>query len=180
MIDENGRLPEGTDTIIAGASAENDDEIAFSPIEDAVEEPAAKPAGAAGAAFASARDTLLNETQGLRSQAGDTVRAYAIQGKDRTTDALDNIVKLVSGAADTIEERLGAQYAGYARSAADTVGNVADTLREKDVDDLVEDAKTFVKNSPGIAIGAAAAVGFVLARLVKAGTPVDEPSNDKA
>jgi ElaB/YqjD/DUF883 family membrane-anchored ribosome-binding protein len=38
-----------------------------------------------------------------------------------------------------------------------------------DVDELVDDVTSFVKKSPVIAIGTAAAVGFVLARLIKSG-----------
>ena len=42
-------------------------------------------------------------------------------------------------------------------------------LDEKDVDVIAEDARQFVRKSPALAIGAAAAVGFVLARLVPFG-----------
>ncbi len=50
----------------------------------------------------------------------------------------------------------------------------ADTLRAKDVDELVAEARDFVKKSPAVAIGAAAAVGFVLARMVKSGLDADK------
>ncbi len=47
---------------------------------------------------------------------------------------------------------------------------VADALKGKDVDDLVEDTRKFIREKPAVAIGAAAAVGFVLMRLMKAGS----------
>jgi ElaB/YqjD/DUF883 family membrane-anchored ribosome-binding protein len=34
---------------------------------------------------------------------------------------------------------------------------------------MVEDTRQFVRKSPAVAIGAAAAIGFVLARLVRSG-----------
>ena len=43
-------------------------------------------------------------------------------------------------------------------------------LKGKDVDDLVEDTRKFIREKPAVAIGAAAAVGFVLMRLMKAGS----------
>jgi hypothetical protein len=45
----------------------------------------------------------------------------------------------------------------------------AESLRGKDVDDLLSGATDFVKKSPVIAVGTAAAIGFVLARLIKSG-----------
>ena len=98
----------------------------------------------------------------------------AAQGKDRATGALDNVARLIGDAAGTVDERVGAQYGDYTRKAAEAVASFASTLKGKDVDDLVKDAGDFVKKSPAVAIGAAAAVGFVLARLIKAG------SDDKA
>ena len=41
--------------------------------------------------------------------------------------------------------------------------------RSKSVDDLLDSARELVRKSPGVAIGAAAAVGFVVARLLTAG-----------
>ena len=68
-----------------------------------------------------------------------------------------------------LDERLGEEYGRYARSAAQGISSFADSLRSKEVDDLITDATALVKRSPVIAVGAAAAVGFVLARLIKSG-----------
>jgi ElaB/YqjD/DUF883 family membrane-anchored ribosome-binding protein len=53
------------------------------------------------------------------------------------------------------------------------VSGVADTLKSKEVDELLEGARDFVRNKPAVAIGAAAALGFVLTRLIKAGNDDD-------
>jgi len=184
MIDENTTLPEGTDTIITGASAPSAEPIgdSFTTIpseEDAVLEDSTATTGSkAGDAFRSARDTLKDETENLRAQASDKFRAYAAQGKDRTTDALDNVITLINDAANTVEEKLGPQYASYARSAAGSISGVADTLRSKDVEELVEDAKALIRSSPAIAIGTAAVLGFALARVLKASSPAEGSTGD--
>jgi ElaB/YqjD/DUF883 family membrane-anchored ribosome-binding protein len=49
------------------------------------------------------------------------------------------------------------------------VEGFAGKMDAKDVDALAEDARQFVRKSPAVAIGAAAAIGFVLARLVRSG-----------
>ncbi|MGF7146976.1 ElaB/YqjD/DUF883 family membrane-anchored ribosome-binding protein [Sphingomonas zeicaulis] len=141
---------------------------------------AAKPAvDATRAAARDAGEKVRAEASKLRGQATDKAREVATDGKEKASSALDEVAKLISEAAGTVDERLGAQYGGYARSAADMVSGVASQLRDKDVDELFEDARSFVKKSPAVAIGTAAALGFVLARLVKAGlgdAPVAEES----
>ncbi len=72
--------------------------------------------------------------------------------------------------AKTVDDRLGKQYGDYARRAASAVSNVADTLKGKEIDDLVADTRKFVREKPAIAIGAAAAIGFVLTRLFRSGS----------
>ena len=76
---------------------------------------------------------------------------------------------MVGDTADGIDERLGEDYGDYARRAAGAIENVANTIAGKDPDELIEDTRNFVRNSPGIALAGAAVVGFVVARLVKSG-----------
>jgi ElaB/YqjD/DUF883 family membrane-anchored ribosome-binding protein len=129
--------------------------------------------------------TVKQEASNLKRKASDKVHALADQGKTVATDKLDGFSRLIDDAAAQVDDRLGAQYGDYARSAANSVAGIASSLRGKDVDDLVADARGFVKKSPVIAVGAAAAIGFVLARLVKAGldaadSAADGPQNRNA
>lgn len=105
----------------------------------------------------------------LSGQAGDRIRSYAVDGKERASGFLDELADMLEDAATQVDEKLGAQFGGYAHQASGAVSNLAGTLRDRDVDDLVADAREFVRKSPGIAIGAAAAIGFVLVRVVKSG-----------
>lgn len=129
--------------------------------------------------FDSARKAFADTASGFTEQASTKARDYVGQGKDRAVDALDNVAALVTDAADQVGERLGDQYGGYIRQAADAVSGLATTLRDKDADELIDNARDVVRSSPAIAIAAAAAVGFVVARVVKSGfssqTVEDEP-----
>lgn len=124
----------------------------------------------ARAAFATAREKVSEQASGFKEQAGGKARDYAAIGKDKAAEGLDSVTRLMDGAAATIDDKVGAQYGEYARKAASAVSNAATTLRTKDVDELMEDARTVVRKSPALAIGAAVVAGFVLARLVRAGT----------
>lgn len=129
--------------------------------------------GGTAGTFAGARqtlaDNLADNTAKLREQAGDKARTLADDGKARATGALTELSKLLTDAAGQVDEKLGAQYGQYARSAADRVQGFSATLDQKSVDELVENARELVRRSPAVAIGAAAAVGFVVARLLTAG-----------
>ncbi len=88
----------------------------------------------------------------------------------------DLMSRLINDAATSVEDQVGERYGAFARTAADTVAGFASQLREKDVEEIIDDARDFVRKSPVVAIGAAAAIGFVLARLVRAGVEANAAS----
>lgn len=129
------------------------------------------PAGSkAREALAAAREKVSEQASGLKDQATGKARDYAAMGKDKTADGLDSVTRLMDDAAATIDDKVGAQYGDYARKASSAIANVAATLRSKDVDELLSDAREVVRKSPALAVGAAVVAGFVIARLVRAGT----------
>ena len=172
MADPNSvDLPEGTDTVIEGAS------------EGATSTDATLTDGRLATTGAANRgqglaDRIRGGREQLANQAGDKARGLVTQGLERTSEALANIAKMVGDTAPGIEERLGGEYGDYARRAAGSIENVANTIAEKDPDELIEDTRNFVRNSPGIALAGAAVVGFVVARLVKSGLARDDEVDD--
>lgn len=159
-------LPEGTDSIVPGASVLGEDET----MTAAQTGPKGKVAKAAA--------KVGEKTAGVRAKAADKARDYAVQGKDKATSALDGVVKLVDDAAGTLDDKVGEQYGAYARKASEAIAGVASTLRSKDVDELFADAREAVKNNPAIAIGAAAAIGFVIARVIKSASDSTDSDRD--
>ena len=195
-------MPEGTDHIIEGAGVgdEADDveqtesdgrigeETIFTPDEDPEELEDGPPQGTSGQAGSGdggesaprkpgeggTSPNLFASIDAWRTDGFDKARDYAQQGLERATGALDDVVRMINDAADQIDDKVGSQYGGYARRAADSVGGFGDMLKGKDVDQLFEDAREIVRKSPAVAIGAAAALGFVVARLARAGVDVTE------
>lgn len=123
-------------------------------------------------------DRIRSGGEKLASQAGDKARGLVSQGLERTSEALANVAKMVGDTAPGIDERLGGDYGDYARRAAGTIENVANSIAAKDPDELIDDTRTFVRNSPGLALAGAAVVGFVVARLLKTGLARDTGSDD--
>ena len=123
----------------------------------------------APAAARSATDKLREEAAKFGNQAADRAREFAGDGKDRATTALDEVAKMMETAAADVDSKLGENYGRYARSAAQGISSFAEGLRGKEVDDILDDATDFIRRSPVIAVGVAAGVGFLLARLIKSG-----------
>ena len=119
-------------------------------------------------------EQLRGQVYNLRDQAGGKIRDFADGGKTRASDVLEELSRVVADTADSIDERLGNNYGEYARKAADGVSGLAESLRNKDVDELYDNVRSAVRKSPGVAIGIAAVVGFTLVRLVKAGMSDDD------
>jgi hypothetical protein len=105
----------------------------------------------------------------LSGKAADKARGLVGQGLERGAEALANVGRMVGDTADGIDERLGAEYGDYARRAAGAIEDAANSLASKDPDELIDDTRTFVRKSPGVALAGAAVVGFAIARLIKAG-----------
>lgn len=169
--DEINDLPDGTDTIVEGAANTGSIDTATAGGDSdsgtvAIEDTALAGSGGGNARLA---DRIRDGRERLSSQAGERARGMVTQGLERTAEALANVSKMVGDTAGGIEERLGPEYGDYARRAASAIENAANTVASKDPDELIDDTREFVRNSPGIALAGAAVVGFVLARLVKSG-----------
>ena len=157
MTDQNETLPEGTDSIVAGASS-TETETNLIVRESAATKTRSK-----------AVESLRTGGEKLSGQAADKARGLVGQGLERSSEALANVSKLVGDTAAQLDERLGQQYGDYARQAATSIEDTANRLAAKDADELIDDTRTFVRNSPGVALAGAAVLGFALVRLVKAG-----------
>jgi len=174
--DKTAALPDGTDTVIAGASRTGDGGTAT--MEDSALVTERETFAPRSDADRGLVDRLREGREQFTSQAGEKARGLVSQGLERTSEALANVSKMVGETAPGIEERLGAEYGDYARRAAGAIENVANTIAEKDPDELIEDTRNLVRNSPGIALAGAAVVGFVVARLFKTGLARDDEDDD--
>ena len=116
-----------------------------------------------------AKQTVKDYSSKYGAQATDRIRSFADTGKERAVGGLDQLSQLITDAAAQVDEKLGAQYGDYARTAAGAVNTFSEQLKAKDADELLDEAREFVRKSPGVAVGVAAALGFAVARLVQSG-----------
>jgi len=161
MPPRDPELPEGTDQIVNGAAAEEG-------------------GGTEGGGFVargsnggSTTDKLVTQVRdqvsSLRGQAGDKLRSVADDGKSKATTLLDDLAGIIEDAARSIDDRLGEDYGDYAHRASTAVSGFAGRVRDRSVDDILDDTRDVVRRSPAVAIAAAAVVGFALMRVVRTG-----------
>lgn len=124
-------------------------------------------AGAYKDQLATRSEDWVAEAKDLAGQAKDRASTMAVDGKAKASDAMSTLGKLVADNAGTIDEKLGTRYGDYARTAARSMQETAAKIEAKDIAELGDDAKQFVRKSPGLAIGIAAVAGFLLSRLFK-------------
>ena len=94
-------------------------------------------------------------------------RDLATQGKGKVSEGLTALGQAVGDSAHVVDEKLGAKYGDYARTASRSLQDAATKLDTKTIDDLAEDGRSFVRKSPGAAVGIAAVFGFMLSRLFR-------------
>ena len=186
--DRTAALPDGTDTVIEGAARTDDGGTVT--VEDtalvtereipAPRGEAERPITGSGSPAQGLADRFRSGREQLAGQAGEKARGLVTQSLERTSEALANVSRMVGDTASGIDERLGSEYGDYARRAAGAIENVANSIAEKDPDELIDDTRNFVRNSPGIALAGAAVVGFVVARLLKTGLASTRREDDEA
>lgn len=125
--------------------------------------------GTLGGKTAEAKQAIKDGASKYGAQATDKVRGLADTGKAKASSALVQASSLINDAAGQVDERLGSQYGDYARSAANQLSAFSNQIEQKDVEELLDDARAFVRKSPAIAVGVAAAIGFALARVIQSG-----------
>ena len=113
------------------------------------------------------RDQARGRSRDLSVDARTKAGELAGEGKMKASGALHGLSQLVDENAARIDENFGPQYGDYARNAGRQLREAADALERKSVEELGDDARAFVREQPGTAVGIAAVMGYVVARLFR-------------
>ena len=121
-------------------------------------------------------ETRESSTQSIQTRSNSsgivgTVRERATAQlntqKDRATDGLGSIAQAVRQTTGKLREDQQDIVAQYVEKAADQIERLSNTLREKDVSELVEDAQRLARRQPALFIGGSFAAGLLAARFLK-------------
>ncbi|MBB4630520.1 hypothetical protein [Sphingosinicella soli] len=112
--------------------------------------------------------SIKAEAGKLKSEASTKARSAAEEGKTRAAETLGSVSHATREAADKLKGTQAEPLANIINSAADSVESFAQRMREKSVDDIIDDTREMVRRSPVLVIAAAAAAGFIISRFFKA------------
>lgn len=126
-------------------------------------------------------DSVARTAKENASQLGDAAVDLANSAKDRAEEAvtrrkslgadyIGSIAQATGRAADEFEPELP-QAARYIRQASEQIRGVADTVREKDVRELVAEVQDFARRQPTLFFGGAVVLGFAALRFLKSTAP---------
>ncbi len=108
------------------------------------------------------------------AQAAETAKAEArrIASRQKEVGAarLGEVAGAVHGAARSLESGMP-QMASYVHDAAVRLEDAAKTLRQRNVEDIMDDVSRFARSQPALFFGGAMLAGFALARFLKSSAP---------
>jgi galactokinase/mevalonate kinase-like predicted kinase len=87
--------------------------------------------------------------------------------KVRATDELDNIAKAVRQTTQQLRADNHSGVAEYIDKAAEQLERFSHRLRDKDINEILEDARQLARRRPAMFIGGGFALGLLAARFIK-------------
>ena len=97
----------------------------------------------------------------------DRASAQLTSQKERATGGLDAIAQAVRQTTERLREQQQHTVAEYADKAAKQLERLSSTLRNKTVNELLQDAHRLARRQPALFIGGGLALGLVAARFLK-------------
>ena len=112
-------------------------------------------------------EAAQEKARGLAATAEEKARSLAEDKKREIAEQAESVAKMVDGVAAGVEAAL--PPAGpYVRGIASGIHEVTSALRDRSVDDLVEEGRRFAQERPGTVLAGALVLGFGFARFLKA------------
>jgi ElaB/YqjD/DUF883 family membrane-anchored ribosome-binding protein len=141
---------------------------------------AATGSSAAEALRSGAADAISKISDVAQQAMGEAKKSASSLASAATERAKDAVEERIADGADLLGQvaasvRVAAreldpaapQLAGFVREAAERIDDFSRQVRDKSVDELLETSSDFARRQPAMLFGAAAAVGFLLFRMIK-------------
>jgi hypothetical protein len=125
---------------------------------------------------AAASDVVGKTKSAAKDAAGaakDQAYAHARDAKDGVADEVNSISGALRTAAD--EMRSGSAQERTMGQVAGTLADISDTIRDKDLSEMVNATTRFARKNPAVFLGSAAFLGFAAARFAKSSAPEPAP-----
>jgi hypothetical protein len=106
-------------------------------------------------------------TAGLMDKMKDGAVSQLNTQKDRATDGIGNVAQAVRQSTQQLRDQRHDRIADYVDQAAGQLERFSNTLKQKNVSELLDEAQRFARRNPALFIGGAFALGLLSARFFK-------------
>jgi hypothetical protein len=110
---------------------------------------------------------IAGRPQSLMGSAQSRLLDLAEDGKTELAKGFDGLIAIANELAARVDSAGVGPLAGYAWQAAGLLKDIQQGLRDRPVEDILDDGRALIRREPALAVGVAVAAGFIAARLFK-------------
>ena len=120
---------------------------------------------------------VAEEAKSVMEQAGHQAKSTVAVQKEQAASQLHGVAQALRQTSDRLRDQDQRAFASYSNQAADQIDRMSSYLQERDVNELMRDAKDFARRQPELFLGGAFTLGLLAARFLKSSAPdIPEPS----
>lgn len=119
---------------------------------------------------------LLSDAKNVGSSAVNRIYSEVDARKGEAVTQVQAVSSTIERAAEGLDPNAPTWLKSALEQGAEQIKSFADTLEQNDSRQMASQVTEFAKRSPGTFLGACAAVGFAAARIFKAGSGTNEPT----
>jgi hypothetical protein len=112
-------------------------------------------------------DTTGGRQSGIIDRVRDSANAQLSRQKDVATDGLGSVARAVRQSTNQLREQQHDTIAHYVEQAANQLDRLSSRLKDKNVNELLDDAQRLARQRPALFIGSAFVLGLLGARFLK-------------
>lgn len=127
-----------------------------------------------GTAASEVSEQIQDQVSGLTQQVRQQASEQFASQKERLVDTLDTVALLLHQAGEHADLQDKATLTGYVDKASSQVSQWSETLRERDVTQLLDDTVQYARRQPMVFFSGALAAGFAGARFLRSSTQSPE------
>jgi YHS domain-containing protein len=113
------------------------------------------------------KEEVKSTAQGLKERTVEQSKSTIGTQKSKAAEGLGRMARVIRHTSENLQKEDQKRISDYADRLAERIEGASRYIREKNVDELVDDAGEFVQKQPALAFGGVFAMGFLFARFLK-------------
>jgi hypothetical protein len=109
----------------------------------------------------------------VAGQARQQITSQLDSQRERAAERLEGIAEALHDTGHQLRDRGQAPVGDFADTAARQIDQITRYMRDKSVDQFLEDVEQFARRNPGLFLAGAFGLGFLAARFLKSSRPND-------